>query len=124
MGHVSELDWLVPSEDAPRKWCTGAGDALFEVGVADEGRDMWAVHLARSEWRAAFRAARGAAQRDAVNCAEAEAAMVAGDARRAAALWGKVNPAAPPPLSTPPSHRPRMLEEWRIEWRIDNVCLP
>lgn len=51
---------------------------------------MWAVHLARAQWRAAFRAARGPSQRNAVNCAEAEAAMTAGDARRAAALWGKV----------------------------------
>lgn len=60
--------------------------------MSDEGRDMWAVHLARSEWRAAFRAARGPAQRNAVSCAEAEAAMTAGDARRAAALWGRVRP--------------------------------
>lgn len=56
----------------------------------DEGRDMWAVHLARREWRAALRVARSQAQRNAVNAAAAEAAMAAGDARRAAELWGKV----------------------------------
>jgi sRNA-binding protein len=53
---------------------------------------MWAVHLARAEWRAALRAARSQAQRNAVNAAAAEAAMAAGDARRAAELWGKVRP--------------------------------
>lgn len=68
-----------------------AGDTLFEVGVEDEGRDMWAVHLARHDWRAALRAARGQAQRNSVNAAAAEAAMAAGDARRAAELWGKAS---------------------------------
>jgi len=67
-----------------------AGEALFEVGVEDEGRDMWAVHLRRQEWRAALRSARGQGQRNAINCAAAEAAMAGGDARRAAELWGKV----------------------------------
>ena len=35
-----------------------AGEALFEVAISEEGRNMWAVHLERREWRAAFRAAR------------------------------------------------------------------
>lgn len=71
------------------------GDSLFEVSVEDEGRDMWAVHLQRREWRAAFRAAGSTAQRNAVNCAEADAAMADGEPCRAAALWGKVTSATP-----------------------------
>jgi hypothetical protein len=67
-----------------------AGDALFEVMAEDEGRDMWAVHLSRRDWKSALRAARSQSQRNAINAAAAEAAMAAGDARRAAELWGKV----------------------------------
>ncbi len=66
------------------------GDGLAEVTVRDEGRDMWQVYLERGLFSAAFRAARTQAQRNAVNVAEAEAALVAGDTIRAARLYGKV----------------------------------
>ena len=58
--------------------------------MRDEGRDMWQVYLERGLFGAAFRAARTQAQRNAVNVAEAEAALVAGDTIRAARLYGKV----------------------------------
>ncbi len=67
-----------------------AGDGLAEVTVRDEGRDMWQVYLERGLFSAAFRSARTQAQRNAVNVAEAEAALVAGDTIRAARLYGKV----------------------------------
>ena len=59
--------------------------------MRDEGRDMWQVYLERGHFSAAFRAARTQAQRNAVNVAEAEAALVAGDTIRAARLYGKVS---------------------------------
>ena len=68
-----------------------AGEGLAEVAVRDEGRDMWQVYLDRGLFAAAFRAARTQAQRNAVNVAEAEAALVAGDTIRAARLYGKAS---------------------------------
>ncbi len=68
-----------------------AGEGLAEVTVRDEGRDMWQVYLDRGLFSAAFRAARTQAQRNAVNVAEAEAALVAGDTIRAARLYGKAS---------------------------------
>ena len=66
--------------------------------MRDEGRDMWQVYLERGQFSAAFRAARTQAQRNTVNVAEAEAALVAGDTIRAARLYGKVSST---PMCTP-----------------------
>ena len=78
------------------------GEGLAEVTIRDEGRDMWQVYLERGLFSAAFRAARTQAQRNAVNVAEAEAALVAGDTIRAARLYGKASLCAQSPCHAPP----------------------
>lgn len=89
--------WLYGLLLAQLTWAVlHAGDGLAEISVRDEGRGMWRVHLRRGSFQAAARAARTQGQRNIVNIAEADAALEAGDTKRAARLYGKARPLQPP----------------------------
>ncbi|KAI8463559.1 MAG: hypothetical protein J3K34DRAFT_462375 [Monoraphidium minutum] len=72
------------------------GDALYEVGLSNEGRGMWRTYLEHEDYDSALRLAAGPAQRDAVYIAMAEDSFARGDRKAAAAQWGRVVGGRPP----------------------------
>lgn len=60
---------------------------VFEVEIADEARDVWAIHLAQGDYALAARAARTPAQRDQVLTAHADALFRAGRYSEAAVVY-------------------------------------
>mmetsp|Transcript_23999 Transcript_23999/g.66689 ORF Transcript_23999/g.66689 Transcript_23999/m.66689 type:complete len:1007 (-) Transcript_23999:341-3361(-) len=71
------------------------GEALHEVSIRDEGRDMWKIHLARGDYEQAAAHCFSSEQRNAVQMEQAEAAFVAGDFQQAARLFARLD--APKP---------------------------
>ncbi|CAG9464021.1 unnamed protein product [Pedinophyceae sp. YPF-701] len=65
-------------------------DELFEVGVRDEGRDMWRVLTAQGRFADAMRLCRTRRQRDAVLSAQGDDAMKAGDFKAAAEAFASM----------------------------------
>ncbi|KAF8061305.1 VPS18 [Scenedesmus sp. PABB004] len=73
-----------------------SGEALHDVALANEGRDMWRIYLAHQDYANALKLAAGAAQRDAVYRAMGDAAAAAGDWAAAGARYGRIVGGAPP----------------------------
>ncbi|KAJ4822464.1 Vacuolar protein sorting-associated protein 18 like protein [Turnera subulata] len=66
-------------------------NAIFQVSVNDEGRDMWKVYLDMKEYAAALANCRDPLQRDQVYLVQADAAFSSRDFLRAASFYAKIN---------------------------------
>ncbi|KAI5068926.1 hypothetical protein GOP47_0015227 [Adiantum capillus-veneris] len=64
-------------------------NALYEIGINDEGRDMWQVYLGVKDYTAALEHCRDVSQKDHVYVAQAEIAFAAGDYVTAAVFYAK-----------------------------------
>jgi hypothetical protein len=73
---------------------TSAGGVL-EVGVKDEARDIWWLHVERGEYARALELARNQEQRERVHLAQAESALQKNETSRAAALFARAGSSAP-----------------------------
>ncbi|KAI5058038.1 hypothetical protein GOP47_0026208 [Adiantum capillus-veneris] len=64
-------------------------NALYEIGIGDEGRDMWQVYLGAKDYTAALEHCRDVSQKDHVYVAQAEISFAAGDYVTAAVFYAK-----------------------------------
>eukprot|EP00878_Enallax_costatus_P011969 GHUV01012497.1.p1 GENE.GHUV01012497.1~~GHUV01012497.1.p1 ORF type:complete len:1028 (+),score=282.75 GHUV01012497.1:49-3132(+) len=67
-----------------------SGEALHEVSLSNEGKDMWRIYLEHQDYNNALKLAAGSSQRDTVyQCMGADAAA-AGDYKAAGANFGRI----------------------------------
>ncbi|MCO5603326.1 hypothetical protein L7F22_057476 [Adiantum nelumboides] len=64
-------------------------NALYEIGINDEGRDMWQVYLGVKDYTAALEHCIDVSQKDHVYVAQADIAFAAGDYVTAAVFYAK-----------------------------------
>lgn len=65
------------------------GQAIYEIAVQDEDRDLWKIYLKKQMFDEAFEYARGSAQKDAVATASGDSLASKGRYLEAAKVWGK-----------------------------------